>query len=62
MNVSIIGELVEHTNGDIDLCGWVFDCDCCSKIDEAVQVHHQELIRIAKEAGTYSFRGLDSPG
>ena len=53
MKVSIVGELTEHGNGVIDLFKWVFDCDCCSSIDEAVQVHRQEFIGLAKKSGTY---------
>ena len=55
MEVSLVGKLVEHTSGYIDLYGWDFDCDCCSDIDEAAKTHRQELISLAKEAGTYSY-------
>ena len=55
MKVSIVGELTEHGNGVIDLFKWVFDCDCCSSIDEAVQVHRQEFIGLAKKSRTYQF-------
>ena len=55
MKVSIIGELIEHSNGNIDLFKWVFDCDCCSNIDEAVRVHRQQLIGLANKAGTYKY-------
>ena len=55
MKVSIVGELIEHSNGIIDLYRWVFDCDCCSTIDEVVQVHREELIRLAKKSGTYKY-------
>ena len=56
MKVSIIGKLVEHANGLIDLNGWVFDCDCCSLLHDAVVKHRDELIKLAKEAGTYSYQ------
>jgi len=55
MKVSIIGELIEHSNGVIDLFGWVFDCDCCSTIYEAAFKHRTELIKLAKQAGTYKY-------
>jgi hypothetical protein len=53
MKVSIVGELIEHSNGVIDLFKWVFDCDCCSGIEEVAQTHRQELIELAKKSGTY---------
>jgi len=55
MRISIVGELIEHSNGIIDLFGWVFDCDCCSNIEEMVQTHKQELIGLAKKSGTYKY-------
>ena len=56
MKVSIVGKLVEHANGIIDLDGWVFDCGCCASLEEAVKTHRQEFIKLAKEAGTYSMK------
>ena len=56
MNISLVGELVEHAEGYIDLEKWIFDCDCCSSVQEAAWVHRKELIKLAKEAGTYSYK------
>jgi len=56
MKVSIVGQLTEHANANIDLFGWDFDCDCCSTPHEAVRTHRQELIKMAKEAETYSYK------
>ena len=56
MKATIVGTLVEHAEGYLDLVGWVFDCDCCSTIDEAARTHRQEFIKLAKEAGTYSWK------
>jgi len=54
--VSRIGTVVEHPNGTIDIYDWDFDCGCPS-IDVAVKMHRHDLIRLAKEIGTYRFEG-----
>jgi len=53
MQVDNIGQLVEYADGRLDLQYWVFDCDCCATINEAIVKHRDELVRLAKEAGTY---------
>ena len=55
MKVSIVGELIEHSNGVIELFKWVIDCGCCTTIEEVVHAHRQELIRLAKKSGTYKY-------
>ena len=55
MKVSIVGELIEHSNGVIELFKWVIDCGCCTTIEEVVNAHRQELIRLAKKSGTYKY-------
>jgi hypothetical protein len=64
MKAEIIGTVKERLNGEIDLQNWVFDCDCCSHINEAANKHRDELIRLAKGNGTYSYdsRALSSGG
>ena len=53
MEVTNVGTLVENADGTMDMQYWIFDCSCCSTIDEAVQKHRTELIKLAKQAGTY---------
>jgi len=54
--VTKVGLLTEHSDGRIDLFDWNFDCDCCLTPHVAAYRHHEELIKLAKETGTYRFK------
>lgn len=54
MKVHKVGELTEHPDGTIDLRYWIADIDPKEIITS--EVNRQELIRLAKQAGTYAYK------
>jgi len=54
MKVDNVGILVEHSDGRLDLEYWIIDAEYESFVELVIN-HREELIKLAKEAGTYTF-------